>query len=187
MTPTPAPEPDLPQATARYRGAGTGRMIPEVTLPAADGSEVSLESYHSRWNLVLVLEGDAAGAERVHRLVSSLARHPDELDEETARVLLVTTSPPAAAEGTGGAAGSSGTRRLPFPTLIDRGAKLHRRFGAVDASGTPVPAVVIADRFGEIFTTYRVPPGAKPPTRRDVVQWLVFINIQCPECGNPEW
>ena len=49
-------------------------------------------------------------------------------------------------------------------------------------SGVPGPAVVIADRWGEIVF---VQPGrsiADLPDVTDILEWLRFVQYQCPEC-----
>ena len=52
---------------------------------------------------------------------------------------------------------------------------------------TPVNrhCIYITDRFGEVFAVYR---GKREtmPSAQEIIKWLTFINIQCPECGHPE-
>lgn len=47
-------------------------------------------------------------------------------------------------------------------------------------------AVVIADEWGEIF--FAADAGAEQalPTPDEIVEWVRFISIQCPECEQPE-
>jgi len=42
-------------------------------------------------------------------------------------------------------------------------------------------------RFREIFAAYLPGHGLALPGAKEILDWLVFINIQCPECGVPEW
>ena len=45
--------------------------------------------------------------------------------------------------------------------------------------GVPRPGVVVADRWGEIaFVTHtaELPPGG------EILEWLRFVQLQCPEC-----
>lgn len=48
-------------------------------------------------------------------------------------------------------------------------------------------AVIIPDRDREIHHIFRPTESEWPPTADEVVSWLVFMNIQCPECCAPEW
>jgi hypothetical protein len=48
------------------------------------------------------------------------------------------------------------------------------------------PALIIADEWGEIY--FMTEPGREHafPTRNEIVEWVRFIAIQCPECEQPE-
>jgi hypothetical protein len=74
-----------------------------------------------------------------------------------------------------------------FPVLIDSDAYIHHSVGAVDAAGCATPAVFVTDRFREIYATYVSSEGSALPSAEKVIDWLRFINIQCPECGVSEW
>ena len=71
--------------------------------------------------------------------------------------------------------------------MWDAGGSIHRAVGATDATGRPAPAVFVTDRFREIFAAYLPARGPGLPDVKEILEWLVFINIQCPECGVPEW
>src|SRR5207302_1056157 len=97
---------------------------------------------------------------------------------EAAQVLVAVTSRPAAVPQRG---------RWAFPVLVDDGAHIHRNVGATDAAGRPAPAVFVTDRFREIYAAYLSGQGSALPGAKEILEWLVFVNIQCPECGVPEW
>jgi hypothetical protein len=158
-------------------GARRGEILSGFTLPALDGSVVSLESYRGRRNLAVVLAADVIDEGPVAALLRELRWRAEELTGEAAQVLVVVTSPSIAA------------RRAPdgFPTLLDDEGRIHRAIGAVDAAGRPAPAVFVTDRFREIFAAYLPAHSPGLPTVKDILDWLVFINTQCPECGVPEW
>jgi peroxiredoxin len=162
---------------AGCRSAGTGDLLPDTTLPTPHGERVALGQYSALRNLVIVLRGvDAADASVAHLLAAFAASRAAIADEE-AEVLVV----------------QSGERSQwsdgphPFAVLVDEDAAFHRDVGAVDASGDAAPAVFITDRFREIYHVFRPTDADWPPSARDVLDWLVFMNIQCPECGAPEW
>ena len=154
-----------------------GERFPQFTLPAIDGSVVPLESYRGRSNLVVVFAADTIGERPVTTLLEVLLSCTEELAMEAAQVFVIVTAPRIAAE--------RGPRGL--PTLLDNGGHIHRAVSATDAAGRPAPAVFVTDRFREIFAAYL--PGHRPglPSAKEILEWLVFINIQCPECGVPEW
>jgi hypothetical protein len=48
--------------------------------------------------------------------------------------------------------------------------------------GLPAPAVVIADRWGEIVGVEAADTVAGLPAAADLVEWLRFVAHACPEC-----
>ena len=152
-----------------------GETFPGFTLP--DGFAALLESYRGRRNLVVVFAADVMGESPVTAFVQELLSRTEELTAEAAQVVVIVTSPHIAAQR-----GPKG-----FPTLLDDGGHVHRAVGATDAAGRPAPAVFVTDRFREIFAAYLPARGPELPGAKDILEWLVFINIQCPECGVPEW
>ena len=158
--------------------ARRGEIFPGFTLPASDGSSVVLESYRGRTNLVVVFAADKMDESPVAMLLEELVARREEFTLEAAQVLVAVTSQPAAVAQRG---------RWTFPVLVDDGAHIHRNVGASDAAGRPAPAVFVTDRFREIFAAYLPGHGSALPGAKEILEWLVFINIQCPECGVPEW
>ena len=49
------------------------------------------------------------------------------------------------------------------------------------------PSLVIADRWGEIWAAWAGGADHRLPSRQDILQWLEFIQAQCPECTMIEW
>ena len=158
-------------------GGRRGEILPRFTLPALDGSAVSLESYRGRRNLAVVLAADVIDESPVTALLRELRWREDQFTGEAAQVLVIVTSPSITA------------RRGPksFPTLLDAEGRTHRVVGATDAAGQPAPAVFVTDRFGEIFSAHLPGDRSGLPSAKEILEWLVFINTQCPECGVPEW
>lgn len=155
--------------------ARRGEIVPGFTLPDVEGSSASLESFRGRTNLVVVFAGDKLDGSPVTVILDELVARTEELAFEAAQVLVAVTSRPDAVSQRG---------RWPFPVLVDEGARIHRTVGAGDAAGRPAPAVFVTGRFREIYAAWR---GSALPGAKEILDWLVFINLQCPECGWPEW
>ena len=153
-------------------------MFPDATLPLASGGSLSIDSLRVRYDLVILMLGAGAIDPAAARLLDALAQGRDAIEEEEGRVLVVR----AADEHT-----VPSDWRWPFPLLLDAGARLHDRVGAVDAQRQPTTSLYITDRYREIYAATRPSQTDWPATHEDVLKWLTFVNIQCPECNPPEW
>lgn len=158
--------------------AGTGELLPSVTLATPGGTPIALGQYSSRRNLVVLLLGAAEPDEAVARLLAQMVDARAAIEEEEAELLVVRP----------GSAGRWADERMRSSTvLVDGDAMFHRRMGAVDATGRATPALYITDRYREIYHAARPGDAQWPTSAEEVLSWLVFMNIQCPECGAPEW
>ena len=54
-----------------------------------------------------------------------------------------------------------------------------------DMEGRPVPAVYVADRYGELAFASEGAHG--PEIATDVLELLTFVAHSCPECNTPAW
>ena len=156
---------------------GTGRLFPDATLPTLGGRSVVLDSYRPRNDLVLLLLGEDSVSEPASRLLHQLVAARADLAAEDGVVLAIAAGSPAAwREG------------WPYdvPLLFDTDANLHRRVAAVDEAGRAETVLYLTDRYREIFAVLRPGDRRWPASARDVVEWLTFMNIQCPECNPPE-
>lgn len=69
----------------------------------------------------------------------------------------------------------------PFPFLSDPTGRV------VAQQGLALPSLVIADRWGEIWAAWLGGATHQFPSEQDILQWLSFIEIQCPECTMLAW
>lgn len=87
------------------------------------------------------------------RLLSELRDARDELREEESAICVVAEAEPET--------------RAPY--------------GALAADGSPRAALYITDRYGEIYFAAHPERGQALPSAAEVLDWLRFINSQCPE------
>ena len=71
--------------------------------------------------------------------------------------------------------------------LADRAAALDAVDAAVVVTADPVagvqpPAVIVADRWGEIAFSAHAPAAAGLPDADEILEWLRFVEMKCPEC-----
>ncbi len=162
---------------ASHSPGGTGRLFPDATLPVLApqaGRTITLDAFRPKSDLVMLMLGADRAPREVVSLLDALTAERTDVEAEDGRVLAVT------------AADASADWRWPFPLLFDRDGRLHRRVGAVDAAGRPVVTLFTTDRYREIYGAMRPGDRTWPQTARDLIDWLVFANIQCPECNPPE-
>lgn len=155
-----------------------GELIRDFQLTSTDGRKVSLSDYRGRLSLLLVF---ADGRPRSLEFLTGVTKAYSEIRDEQAEVLAVL-------QGTvGKAARVKDKAKATFPVLIDKDGRIHRLMGAQDRRGQPAMAVYITDRFGEVFATFHEAKKQAMPTVPEILGWLDFVNIQCPECSPPEW
>jgi peroxiredoxin len=155
-----------------------GQLIRDFELTSTDGRKISLSDYRGRSNLLLVF---ADGRSRSLKFLTGAAKGYDKIQEEQAEVLAVV-------QGTSGkAARVKDEARAKFPVLVDKDGRIHRLLGAQDRRGQPEMAVYVTDRFGEVFAAFRESEKQAMPSVQEILEWLEFVNSQCPECSPPEW
>lgn len=161
-----------------HSAGGTGELFPNATLPLAGGGSLSLDSFLPRSDLVIVMLGAGPIVPAAALLLDELARARAMIEAEDGQVLLVVATDPGRVPS---------DWPWPFPPLLDSGARFHARVGAMDAQGQPATSFYVTDRYREIYATARPEHAGWPTTADDVLRWLTFVNIQCPECNPPEW
>ena len=48
--------------------------------------------------------------------------------------------------------------------------------------GVPSPGVVVADRWGEVYYIQAADRASQLPVPDELLDWLRYVQIQCPEC-----
>ena len=155
-------------------------MIRDFTLNSTLGQPISLSDYRGRSNLVLIFCGDGSIPSDFRILTEIETGYPTFQDEQTQVLAILQCRPREATR-------IQQQFQLSFPLLIDLDGQIHRSAGAADRQGRPAAAIYITDQFGEVFAAYRAADGETMPSVQAIVKLIRFINIQCPECGHPEW
>lgn len=155
-----------------------GQRVPNFTLTDLHNQPVNLARYRGQKNLVLVFLGSVA-ANEIQAMLKEYSSKYSRIQEENGQVVVFL---PLAWQKAVSELGE-----LPFPVLLDADEKAHRSLLAGGPGSDLASAVLITDRFGEIYAAYRKGEEAFPPSVEEVLRWLNFIEIQCPECGAEEW
>ncbi len=155
-----------------------GRLFPDLELTMGSGRHVRPSDYRGRSNLVLVFTGyQAASAE----LLSQIAACYEQLKGQEGEIVAVAQC------SRHECLRIEQQLKLPFSVFADEDGHVHREVGASDQLGHASAAAYVTDRYGEIFAVYRTRDGQALPGAAEILNWLEFINLQCPECEPPEW
>ncbi len=146
-----------------------GDRLPPIRLLGTEGRPLSLAAFRQRRNLVIVLLGGQLSP-REEAFLRALVQEEPAIRGETAELLLVTTAPPEGAQAL--------SHRLGRPLWTDPKAALHRALLGGETPDTGL-GVLVVDRYGEIYAVHR--PGDGPPRVEEILEWLRFIELQCPE------
>lgn len=150
--------------TTRMRA---GDRLPALLLPALDGGPAVPLRTHGRYATVMVtVHADCRSCE--HYLEELTSAH-DDVREWDGRVIAVVTD--------GDAAPPRLQHTLHGPLRIARDRE-HR----LRAAGVPTPAVLIADQWGELFVVEDAREEHTFLSAAEVVAWLRYLAMQCPEC-----
>lgn len=152
------------------RGPASGQHLYAFTLPDSTGQPIQLWQYRQRSNVLLFFHHGincaACGA-----FLQALAVHLEMYHQQETVVLAIGPDEPIENEQMAARLGH------PFPFLSDpAGGVIAQQEGLV------LPALVLADRWGDIWTAWLGGTTHQFPFEQDILQWLSFIEIQCPEC-----
>lgn len=155
-------------------GPASGQRLHAFTLPDSTGQPVQLWQYLQRRNVMLFFHhGENCTA--CEAFLQALGAELETYRQEETAVIAI------------GSDGSAENRQVvaqpghPFPCLNDPEGHVIAQQGLIP------PSLIIADRWGEIWAAWQCGPDHQFPSQRDILQWLSFIEAQCPECTMIEW
>jgi len=155
-------------------GPASGHHLRPFALPDATGRTVQLWQYLQRSNVVLFFY-HGVDCTACTTILQELAAQRDAYFQEETAVLAIGPDQPAENQQLADRLGH------PFPLLSDPPEQ------TVAQQELDTPSLVIADRWGEIWAAWAGGADHRLPSGQDILQWLVFIEAQCPECTMIEW
>jgi peroxiredoxin len=155
-------------------GPATGRLIHQFALASTNGTAIGLADHKQRHNLVLFFH-HGPGCRSCRSLLAALNGRAAEYEDAEAVVLAISSDP------LGELMALASEDQLQFPLLSDPASELARK------ENLRIPAVVITDRFAEIWAAWSSDWEHALPSAEDIGNWLQFIELQCRECEAPEW
>ena len=153
----------------------TARIVPSFRLPDGRGGTVGSEDHLQQRDMLVAILHPSCAACRAAQ--GALARRGAEVRARGAAVLAVMIGPPPAA--------------APPAPALPCGFDATGQVAALLALRLELPPgearVVPADRFGRVYATLPVHGRPAEDVAADALDWLDFVQWQCPECGAPEW
>ncbi len=155
-------------------GPASGHHLHSFTLPDSTGPPVQLWQYLQRSNVVLFFH-HGINCVACEAFLRELAAQRNAYRQEETAVVALGPDEPAENQQLAARLGH------PFPFLSDPAERV------ISHQGLAPPTLIIADRWGEIWAAW--PGGTKHqfPSEQDIMQWISFIEAQCPECTMIEW
>lgn len=153
-------------AGCRVVAGPEGRMVGPFTLPAADGQQIRFRDYRQRRNLVVIFHhGRSCAACR--RLLQHVAAHHSQFQAQQATVLAIGPDQGARAQEL------IGELHEAMPVLIDPTGRTAAR------AGFQVPALLVADRWGEIWAAWEGGATHTLPEVEELEEWLTVVQCDC--------
>ncbi len=158
-----------------------GHVVPSFASPRESGAVVRLRDYKGRRNLVLCFMHSTSCVTCVNRL-RAFAGSYREYQDLDAEILAISPDAQQAVEML------AADLRLPFPLLVDATGEVSARYtGVKSAAADSVVGILVTDRYGALYHQTLSRRDADLPDQRAILGWLLFVGIQCEECGMPEW
>jgi peroxiredoxin len=180
-TRTPASTPPLGEAPLQNEaarlvisGPASGQHLHAFTLPASTRQPVQLWQYLQHSNVMLFFH-HGVNCAACEAFLQELAVYLDAYRQQETAMVAIGPDEPAENRQLAARLGH------PFPCLSDPTGRV------IAQQGLAPPSLIIADRWGEIWAAWLGGTNHQLPSEQDILQWLSFIEAQCPECTMIEW
>lgn len=151
--------------------------VPFFRLDSVQSRKVALDQYRGRDNLVILFVHDA-NCEACRKALASFAASSRDYLLHDAVVLAIIPQPVLVLQA------DAFFLDLPFPVLSDpQGATRQNYARLMDASLVPEEAnlLFVLDQYGGPYAALIEQELDSPTLHRDVLKWLEYIGMQCPE------
>jgi peroxiredoxin len=154
----------------------THKAIPNFNLPSSRGKNIKLTDYKQRKNLVIFFFNIKNDKSR--KVLEDFKENYAKYRSSKTEILAISF----------GDQGEIDAPDLPFPILYDVSGETARKYTHLDESEKRLtPSIFIADRFGALYAQIMKEKTEDLPSQKEIIDWLDFIGLQCPECGVDAW
>jgi len=153
-------------------------VIPYLDLPSNKRGNINLSDFKQKKKLVIIFHHGSKCAQCAQKL-KELAQIYPKVEELEAEIIAVSFDSIAEARN------DARESEIPFPLLYDSGGEATERFTYIDESRhTPYPSLFITDRFGVLRYQKIVHEADALPHGKEILDWLLLIQTECPECSH---
>lgn len=147
-------------------------LIANLNLTKSSGRSMRISDYRQKKNLVILFT-DAPDFGLLSGLVNAMSERYAEFRAEEAEILVVVRhlSHSLARLQTG----------LPYPVVTVQGDGINSKTSPANLQRLTSATIFVLDRYGEVYATYLPDDLVSVPTVDDLLEWLQFIELQCPE------
>jgi peroxiredoxin len=148
-------------------------LLPGFRLRSVDGDVIGPEHFRGKKSVVLFLFD--IGCDECGGFLEEAADRYADYEEANAVIIVVGNAPE------GDLRQIRDSLDLPFVLLSDpEGVVLNEYSGGL-------PTLLVADRYGEIRIVGQLSDSGHLPDQNEILSQLQLIEIECPECGVPDW
>lgn len=148
-----------------------GQRLLDFSLPSTLGHPIRISDFRNRVNLVVMICAPQS-IEALYPILADLNLVNSELVTENTQALVVLPVSLDEAEQL------HDEFSLTYPLMADADGKVTREMIQVHQPGLEM---YILDRYGEIYAVERIETGGHLPESREILDWVRFMEIQCPE------
>jgi hypothetical protein len=138
----------------------------------SNGETLRISDYRQKQNLVILLTGKTSFG-LLSRLVNDLSERYAEFRAEETEILVVVGGFGQPPEELGAG--------LPFPVATYPESGIDGKTPATISENLNGATIYVLDRYGEVYALYQPIDLSGVPTTDDLLEWLRFIELQCPE------
>jgi peroxiredoxin len=154
---------------------------PDFCLPDAAGKTICKSDYRGDCSLVLAFL-HSLDCEECQQAVQGFIENQASYHKEDARVLVII--PPGNGEAAERAGENPHVEQPPVTILADRDGEIRKTYAGLMVESLITAqdaALFILDSYGAPYAAYVSPELTDPGLHSEILSWLSFIGMQCPE------
>lgn len=155
------------------------RPVPIFELPSTLGRNIQSWEYKQRKNVVILFL--CSDSDKNRKILQDFADNYDQYLSQNTEILAIITKDQEAINKL------QVELALPFPILSDISGTVADKYTQI-IDKCPLPSVFVTDKFGILYYQSTLEKEDEFFEQGKILEWLDFIEAQCPECTIPvEW